>query len=374
MRPKKWQRRLLRGCQPSIRTAGFSLVELLVVIGIVGLLISLLMPAVQAARETARRTQCVNQLKQIVLAARNYEAARGKLPPAGDVLIEERTFRQYYDGKSEVVTYERFFQDAGLQLSWAVFLLPFLDEGPLADQFDLSSSLFLQEGSPQATRVASLVCPSDSYGSVPFRDSELSLGRPLAKGNYAAFAAPSHLDQQMVHPGAISGRGLPLRRIADGASHTLAFSEVRTRDEEADERGAWAAPWNGASLLAYDMHHNTQQYVFVANFVPWAITANQTQLPNSLGPNQDVLHYCPDVAGSQFDGMPCSAYESTRWLSSAPRSLHPHGVNAAFLDGRVEFLSNNVDEYLMAYLISIEDGELTNLPEGQRPGEASAAF
>lgn len=342
---------------------GFTLVELLVVIAIIGILVALLLPAVQAAREAARRTQCVSQLKQIALASLNYEQARGLLPPAGDVEFEPKTWGN--------TPYVRFNQDEGNQISWAVYILPYLDETPLADQFDLKVPLFLQADAPQATRLAAFVCPSDGALGNPYRDPDTTLGRPVAKGNYAAFATPYHLDMQVVYPGAISGTGISLQRVVDGISHTLAFAEVRTRENELDERGAWALPWNGASLLAFDMHHDLYKYGFDSPFVPWKLAEGQTQTPNTLGPNLDILHHCPGGAEDQLDGMPCDSYENRKWLSSAPRSQHATGVNVAYLDGRVSLLSNDVDEYLMAYLISIEDGELTSLERGRRPHETS---
>jgi prepilin-type N-terminal cleavage/methylation domain-containing protein/prepilin-type processing-associated H-X9-DG protein len=345
----------------------FTLVELLVVIAIIGVLVALLLPAVQSAREAARRTQCVNHLKQIALASLNYEQSKGTLPPAGDVEFVPKVFPQTVNGEFLYVPYTSFNQDAGNQIGWAAFLLPYVEETALADQFDFNTPLFLQPQSPQATRVSPYICPSDAPSETPFRHSTLTLGRPVAKGNYAAFATPYHLDMQVAQPGAISGQGLPLKRITDGTSHTLAFSEVRTRDDETDERGAWALPWNGASLLAFDMHHDTTKSWITDPFLPWKIAEGQTQVPNTLGPNHDVLHECSSVAEAQLEGMPCSSFHDTKWLSAAPRSLHPQGVNVAYLDGRVAFLGNNVDEYLMAYLVSVEDGEVTSVEEGRRP-------
>lgn len=348
---------------------GFTLVELLVVIAIIGILVALLLPAVQAAREAARRTQCISQLKQIALATLNYEQANGHLPPAGDVEFE--TVRRYDPQTQSYVEYDLFLQGAGNQIGWAVYLLPYVDETPLADRFDLKTPLLLQPEAPQATRVATFVCPSDGAAGSVYRDPEVSLGRPVAKGNYAAFATPYHLDMQILYPGAISGEGISMERVVDGASHTMTFAEVRTRDDELDERGSWALPWNGASLLAFDMHHDYRRYGIKSAFVPWKLAEGQTQTPNTLGPNLDILHRCPGGAGAQLEGMPCDSFANRNWLSAAPRSRHPEGVNVAYLDGRVTWLSDGVDEYLMAYLISIEDGEITSTDRGRRPHETA---
>src|SRR5688572_4725510 len=94
----------------------FTLVELLVVIAIIGILISLLLPAVQAAREAARRAQCSNNLKQLALAALNFEDVMKRLPPAADV-----------DPHPTV-----FDQDSGRQFSWIVFILPYIEQSAAA--------------------------------------------------------------------------------------------------------------------------------------------------------------------------------------------------------------------------------------------------
>ncbi len=360
---------------------GFTLVELLVVISIIGILIALLLPAVQAARESARRLQCLSQIKQLALATSNYESQRGRLPPAGDVEYETRTVSGFIipdEGRAlrDTVTFDLFRQTQGNQLSWAVFLLPFFEEQALADRFDLSQPVYLQVGNPQASRVTSFICPSEQFVPAPYSDSELTFGKPMAKGNYAAFCSPYHVTNQVLYSGGLAGPGQSLATVIDGASKTLLFGEVRTRDLPNDERGAWALPWNGASLLAYDMHHDANRVGFRPPFYPAVgFTSNelgvaideQTQLPNSLGPNADILQDCPDPAGAQLSGMPCSSFANSPYLSSAPRSNHPGGVNVSYLDGSAKFLSDDVDVYLMAYLVSINDGQATGGETGYKP-------
>jgi prepilin-type processing-associated H-X9-DG protein len=181
----------------------------------------------------------------------------------------------------------------------------------------------------------------------------------LAKGNYAAFCTPYHTDLQMVHRGALVGSGQATSRITDGLSNTLLISEVRTLDNPLDERGTWSLPWTAASLLAFDMHQS-EEIPFDAPYVAEAKYAYQTQLPNNLGPNADMLQICPDPATAQFEGMPCLNFNNHFYLSAAPRSRHPGGVNTVYVDGHVGFLPDNIDEYVMAYLISIADGQVVN--------------
>lgn len=328
--------------------SGFSLVELLVVIAILGVLISLILPAVQAARESARRVQCVNNLKQLALATINYESAAGKLPPSGDVELEPKTWG--------LADYESYRQRKGKQFSWVVFLLPYLEQRQLFEQFDLDRTVFEQTTEPQAQFLQQLACPSDEAQGRSFSDETLTLGKRFAKGNYAAFCTPYHTDLQMLYPGALIARGQSLRKISDGTGNTVLFGEVRTRDNEQDERGVWALPWTAASLLAFDMHHYIGKVLIDDPFLANPTYSGQSQSPNSIGPNSDMLQICPDLAGAQLDGMPCLDYHSHAYLSAPSRSLHPGGVNSAYLDGRVEFISDDIDAYVMAYLISVNDG------------------
>lgn len=352
----------------TIRRRGFTLVELLVVIAIIGVLVSLLLPAVQQAREAARRIQCTNNLKQLVLATQNYEGAQGILPPSG--IVETRPLYPWRASSPFEVVLHR----EGLQIGWGVLLLPYIEQQALYERFDLDRSVFDQQGDPQATYVAGYACPSDLAQQRLFQDGELTGGRPFSKGNYAGYCSPYHTDYQLAYPGAIIYGGQLLRRVTDGTSQTIAFSEIRTRDHPSDERGVWALPWNAASLLAYDMHQDPSAEVGGA-YRPYARYDNQTQYPNTIGPNVDVLQRCPDPAAAQLEGMPCGEYAgmidglSLRYLSAAPRSNHLGGVNGAYLDGRVEFIVEDIDTYLMAYQISINDGQVASGERGARPSD-----
>ena len=108
---------IMRGNRCAQSAGGFTLIELLVVVAIIGLLLALLLPAIQAAREATRRTQCRGNLRQIGVALHNYHQAHQAFPPG---CIDRRPFRS---------TAER-------QLAWSVLLLPMLEESGLADRFD----------------------------------------------------------------------------------------------------------------------------------------------------------------------------------------------------------------------------------------------
>jgi prepilin-type N-terminal cleavage/methylation domain-containing protein/prepilin-type processing-associated H-X9-DG protein len=337
------------------RRAAFTLVELLVVITIIGILISLLLPAVQKAREAAHRIQCANNMRQLALAVCNYESARGHLPPSG---------------LTPLSSWELDLR-AGTMLSWIVLVLPYTEGDTLYRQFDFSKTALQQPADPQTSQMSLLLCPSDGARGRFFVDADLTKGKRFAKGNYAAYVSPLHTDLQHLFPGAlaISGAtpyaGQRMAEITDGTSSTLMLSEVRTRAHPQDQRGAWALPWTGASILSFDLH--------IVNWWGGALPkplledprcVGKTQLPNTDGENaaMDMLYVCPDLAGSQMDGMPAgiwdpSPYADEHYLSAAPRSLHPGGVNAAFMDGHLGFLPNDMDEMVMFELVCTKDGQ-----------------
>jgi len=324
----------------------FTLVELLVVIGIIGILMTLLMPAVLSVRESGRRVTCKSNLRQIGLAIRSYTTIHGMLPPSGIV------------GDSPVDHPRGFFQSrSGNMFSWVVLILPQIDGESLFERFDFTKTVLEQPSDPQAVPLSILRCPSDSADGRFFVDSELTRGKRFAKGNYAAFVSPFHIDLQPYFPGALIGKGQTLARIRDGESNTLMLSEVRTRAHEQDQRGAWALPWNGATLLAFDMHHS--EYGLSGRYEASPGSLGLTQVPNCQGPNIDILYKCPDAAGAQMENMPCGTWAEgwNYYLSSAPRSQHTGGVNVVFVDGHIGFLADTVDEFAMAYMVSIDDGQ-----------------
>jgi prepilin-type processing-associated H-X9-DG protein len=247
--------------------------------------------------------------------------------------------------------------------SWAVLLLPFLEETNLYNQFDQTRTALDQPNEPQETSVPIYLCPSDNARGRFYSDSTATRGKRFAKGNYAAYGSPMHTDLQLLYPGALISTGQKLSRITDGLSKTICFTEVRTRDDERDERGVWTLPWNSATLLALDMHHDTTPGGYFNQYIPSPVYAYQAQMPNTTGPNEDVLLNCPHdmLVDAQLERMPCIQWiwplGLSGYISAAPRSGHPGGINASFLDGHVDFIRDDIDPFSFTYLIDIRDGQ-----------------
>jgi prepilin-type processing-associated H-X9-DG protein/prepilin-type N-terminal cleavage/methylation domain-containing protein len=321
---------------PTDRRLAFTLVELLVVIGIIGILIAILLPAVQAARESARRTECANNLKQIGLAVQNYVDARKLLPPSGDV-----------DPPSP------FFEETtGRMISWMVFVLPYAEQLALYERFDLSLGIQFQSSNPQETHLPFMRCPSDA---LPFGQVYLdSTQKRFSKGNYAAYASPDHVgsfpQDQITAPGALVGpKPQSLSKVTDGTSNTILGAEILIRNNQLDSRGAWAGSWCGSSLLSAHVPSLIASG-FLAN--PSAAALAQSSMPNTRTV-QDGIRGCPDPAGAMLERMPCFSTPN----SAAPRSRHAGGVQVVFLDGHVSFIRNDIAHVTFGHLISINDGQ-----------------
>lgn len=362
---------------------GFTLVELLVVIAIIGILVALLLPAVQAARESARRISCQNNMRQLPLAALNYESSRKGLPSFSEYAIFNEDLLV---GPRKASLGSPSFGPS-MMYSWVFPILPYMEEDNLLSQFNLKLPVDAQVDAngdpfnPQETFIQGMLCPSDNAEGRFFENATHNNGRRFAKGNYAAYASPVHLECLRRYPGALGERDMRLGRIIDGTSRTIAFSEVRTRDDPLDERGIWALNISGASLLALDMHDAfaanvgracngdiTKRQVEPYSPAQQASNTDLAKVPNlqqfeNSGTRADQLRSAPDE-GAASEGMGARGGGRSSGYA-APRSNHPGGVNSSLVDGSVRFLTDDVDPHQLARWISINDGESDQ--EGQAP-------
>jgi prepilin-type processing-associated H-X9-DG protein/prepilin-type N-terminal cleavage/methylation domain-containing protein len=212
---------------------GFTVIELLVVIGIIGLLIALLLPAVQASREAARRAQCVNNLKQIGLGLHNYESAAHVFPPG------------------YVSNFDASQVDTGPGWGWATMLLPFVEQAPLFNTVNFSQAIDLPTClTVRLTVINSFLCPSDPSKTPWTATRRDATGVPttaicqVAEANYVGVYGTSD-------PG-IDGDGIfyrnsaiGLRDVSDGSSQTLLVGERSQRLGDA----TWTGSVTGALLF-----------------------------------------------------------------------------------------------------------------------------
>jgi prepilin-type N-terminal cleavage/methylation domain-containing protein len=323
---------------------GFTLVELLVVIAVIGILVALLLPAVQVAREAARRSQCQNNLKQLALALHNYHDMAKTFPPAIQV-----------DWDVIPASSDR------LRRNWVILVLPFLEEQNVFDQFDFTQYINADANMPaRSNKLQVMLCPTDSRNATPYAGMPgTGEGGNWARGNYAANGGNSLLSwywppQACAHCGYtpynnqgphqaggwvnIHACGVmgacaakSLTKIIDGASHTMLLGEVRSGISEFDHRGTWAMGDAGASAL---FGHGSGNYGNGDDNGPNVCNDWSDNVRNGVY----LRDTAPGLATLENECMPVSG--GVRNDQATTRSSHQGGVFTAFADGSVHFISN----------------------------------
>lgn len=297
--------------------SGFTLVELLVSIAIIGVLVAILLPAIQAARESARRMSCSNNLKQVGLAVHNYESAQGHLPPPklGD-------------------------ESATLQGSVFVLLLPYLEQSGPWNQYHVEKAvtdplnLSITENSLPVYLCPSMWLPRE----VPSRSCGEQLGPGsymISAGTHYAGSPVAKLNGAFASLVANKAYTLGMQHITDGTSNTflvgeanyglrgLGWSACPGTEKWGDQtwaHGYWAHSWGHIAMGEYEMLLQ--------------LTGKEYKAYNKSGE-------VPSVQG------PLRVY----------RSDHPGGAQFVFLDGSVRFVPEEVDYPVLAALVTREGGE-----------------
>ena len=327
--------------------AGFTLVELLVVIAIIGVLVALLLPAVQAARESARRTQCSNNLKQLGLAAQNFHDAMNRLPPGGGA----------QGGGSGLSANSDY-------ASWLVYLLPYIEQGNLASSIDGAAGptnrriLNAWNAKILPALIRSFRCPSDDFDkNAPVTSYGASIGPQCAPGPCSAAQSPyrTYCNGNAQSPGwgyesstnygdtsdPAQTRGLftrrgPLVRLAmipDGTSNTIMFGEI-------------LAGQNG------DVYYSLGKNGSAGMNVGWA------QSDSGIAINTFLTYLDPNQNR-------CNNWQINvdNWnITFGFRSRHPGGAQFVLPDGSVHFFQQAMSHMVYNQLGCRDDGQVVSVP------------
>ncbi|MCL2006227.1 MAG: DUF1559 domain-containing protein [Planctomycetaceae bacterium] len=350
------------GYQKSPR--GFTLVELLVVIAIIGMLVALLLPAVQAAREAARRMQCSNNMKQFALAAHNYHTTYGHFPAAIQSIQNANGY---------------FWQrnDLGFRHNAFYAMLPYIEQQAIFDAFHTGNSPTDRPRAPwdataAGTRISAFHCPSDPNrmgdGRSPGEartNLQLSLGDSVRmqgnarglftwSGSWRASDNPNPTQEDISRY--IQPRGMT--NVTDGTSNTVFVSECTTGDLNR------RIIREGAIYVSADYKILPNGTVDPDTGHPANCRSNPTVCRNQA-PDLNDRHLVRESRGNSMRGgrvfdraqvynsfntiMPPNSVSCNedgnddRWGLYPPMSFHPGGVSVGFADGSVRFVTNSID-------------------------------
>ena len=348
---------------PAAYRAGFTLIELLVVIAIIAILIALLMPAVQQAREAARRMQCKNNLHQLGLAIHNFEDSFRRLPVGAES-------KEFPSNPSHPHNFYRW--------SLLAHLTPYLEQSNAYNSLNLDVPLFAPPAfdvSPENRLATGLIvpmflCPSDQ-------------GRPISKGygidslgptNYAGCTGtginggtafqkgPPPFDVDGVDGAFYINSKTKFRDFTDGTSNTIVMSEstLGTGDESTtDPHFVQKSPGTvyrtmfGAPLTESGCRNATHWNVSNRRGFMWVNGEYRCTLYNHFyGPNSKT----PDCLGFSFDPNPAKKFTGYGWR--AARSRHVGGVNVLLGDGSVRFVGDSIDMATWRALATLGGGEV----------------
>ena len=327
------------------RSVGFTLVELLVVIAIIGVLIALLLPAIQSARESSRRAQCLNNLKQLGVALANHESELKQLP-AGMI---SKTYPEDLNHPKNFYRWSALAQ-----------LLPYIEQKSLSDLLDLSVPLYMPgPGYPFAEQnklgiaqvIPSFLCPSDE--SAPVKEGMGPTNYAVCSGSGAGGGTPFDADGIFY-----ANSATKFSDIVDGASHTIAMSESMLGFDTPRDNGAYHSfspersykfvlSFFGAPELTDFKCNGSQSYNATGatgndpRGFAWCSGEYRSAMYNHYYQPNAQEYDC--VTSVTMDPSPDKSvlYSAFGWR--AARSMHPGGVNAARMDGSVGFYNDDIN-------------------------------
>lgn len=319
------------------RPSGVTLIELLVVVALIGILIAILLPSVQAVRESSRRLKCQNNLKQLSLGVIAHEAMRRSFPAAIVAAAGSDAARA-----SSSTT---------ARSTWVITVLPLIEEQSLFDSFDHAvSPADSRNANARATPLEQLMCPTDIFNRQPFMGSQgtstASWGDNWARGNYAGngalgvlgiswWSTAATLDgwRNRVFRGVMGfNRAVSSQQVVDGLSKTVLLGEVRAGVHAVDNRGVWAMGTAGSSSL-------------------WAHGGidGDAYGPNCAEPYADDIFNCSQVraaiGNSSLEKMNMGCWQDSPPMAgqATARSLHANGVYVGMADGSVRWIDDNIE-------------------------------
>lgn len=291
-----------------LRSQGFTLVELLVVIAIIGILIGMLLPAVQQVREAARRTQCANNQRQLALACMNYESSNMHFPPGLNVPIGSGSGGTINGSQYPDIPQPKIQNRFG---SWMVWIMPYIEQNNLYSQLDLTQREYVNADGPNSIATAvvpGFQCPSDIDEDVVNSFSDFWFGTNSYYGSAGIqgwFLANLSLDGMLFYNSAVT-----FGEINDGSSNTFLLGERYSMDPEFERFNTYRG---------------------------WAWSSSFSARNNIVGMLEPINYQLPLGVPKRGNGEPTFEWQDRKFNSFS--SGHPGGANFAIADGSVQFMT-----------------------------------